>query len=162
AGRTRRTSPRTATASRRHPRWSRTRPPAASPRPPLSPAAATPSPTPRATSPAPSPSAAAERRTRPSGAATKNRHGRGPPPRAGLLDASGRPIEGVSVTFTLPSASGAGASFLGGSNDATVATDSNGLAASPPLVANDTPGGFTATATVAGGGDPVTYRLRNV
>ena len=39
---------------------------------------------------------------------------------ARVVDANGRPIEGASVTFTLPSAAtGAGASFLGGESQAT-------------------------------------------
>jgi hypothetical protein len=85
------------------------------------------------------------------------------PLRARVLDPSGRPIEGVTVTFTLPQiSSGAGASFLGGSNQATDLTDANGQASSPPLLANDTAGRFAATATATGSAKPLSYPLRNV
>ncbi len=87
---------------------------------------------------------------------------------ARFLDPTGQPIEGAAVTFTLGSGSaggsgapGPGASFLGGSQ-ATVVTDREGLATSPPFVANGTPGGFGATATVAGVVVPLSYRLRNL
>jgi hypothetical protein len=88
---------------------------------------------------------------------------------ARLLDPDGQPIEGAGVTFTLGStaASGAGsaaagASFLGGAGQATVLTDADGEAASPPILANATAGDFTATATVAGITAPLTYALRNL
>ena len=89
---------------------------------------------------------------------------------ARLLTAEGRPIEGASVTFTLGAAAGggaggagtAGASFLGGASQATVLTDASGNATSPPLLADSTPGDFTATATVPGIASPLTYTLRNL
>jgi protocatechuate 3,4-dioxygenase beta subunit len=85
------------------------------------------------------------------------------PLRARVLDASGQPIEGASVTFTLTAAaSGAGASFLGGENEATRPTDATGRAASPPFIANKTAGRFSATANTAGSASPATYRLRNL
>jgi hypothetical protein len=85
------------------------------------------------------------------------------PLRARLLDPNGRPIEGVTVTFTLPqTASGAGASFLGGNNQATDLTDASGRASSPPLLANDTAGRLTATATATGSAKPLSYPLRNL
>jgi protocatechuate 3,4-dioxygenase beta subunit len=85
------------------------------------------------------------------------------PLRARLLDASGQPIEGASVTFTIaPSDSGAGASFLGGSTTASELTDSNGQATSPPFRADKTAGRFTATATTPNGGEPASYRLENL
>jgi protocatechuate 3,4-dioxygenase beta subunit len=85
------------------------------------------------------------------------------PLQARLLDPTGRPIEGISVTFTLPqSSSGAGASFLDGSNQATDVTDANGRASSPPLLANSTVGRFTATATATGSAKPFSYALRNL
>jgi protocatechuate 3,4-dioxygenase beta subunit len=82
---------------------------------------------------------------------------------ARVLDASGKPIEGLSVTFTLPqAATGAGASFLGGSNQATDLTDADGQASSPPVVANSTAGRFTATAAAAGIAKRISYSLENV
>src|SRR4030095_17218081 len=80
----------------------------------------------------------------PQQATVGTRYGR--PLRARLLDPSGRPIEGVTVTFTLPqTSSGAGASFLGGGNQATDLTDASGQASSPPLLANSLGRRHTAT-----------------
>jgi protocatechuate 3,4-dioxygenase beta subunit len=82
---------------------------------------------------------------------------------ARVVDANGRPIEGASVTFTLPSAAtGAGATFLSGETQATRLTDRSGRASSPRLVANATAGRFTASAAVTGSSKSVTYVLRNV
>jgi hypothetical protein len=87
----------------------------------------------------------------------------GKPLQVTVSGAGGRPIEGVAVTFALPaSASGAGASFAGGGSQATAATDAAGRATSPPVVASSTAGSFTATASIAGGVDPVSFALRNV
>jgi hypothetical protein len=84
------------------------------------------------------------------------------PLRARLLDATGQPIEGASVTFTLPSAaSGAGASFPGGSSQASALTNAGGQAISPPLTANATAGRFIATAAVTGIATTLSYRLEN-
>jgi protocatechuate 3,4-dioxygenase beta subunit len=91
---------------------------------------------------------------------------------ARLLDQDGQPIEGASVTFTLGAAAAsggggagtasAGASFVGGAGQATVLTDANGQATTPPILANATPGPFTATATVMGGTTSLTYTLHNL
>jgi hypothetical protein len=82
---------------------------------------------------------------------------------ARVVDASGRPVEGASVTFTLPSAAtGAGATFLGGESQATRLTDNTGRANSPPLVANKTAGRFSASASVSGSAKVVGYPLRNL
>src|SRR5581483_4288293 len=68
-----------------------------------------------------------------------------------VLDASGNPVSGQTVTFTLGSAGGggaasaapsAGASFAGGSAQATATTDSDGVATSPAFTANGTIGSF--------------------
>jgi hypothetical protein len=80
-----------------------------------------------------------------------------------VLDPNGRPIEGVTVTFTLPqTGEGAGASFLGGSNQATDVTDADGQASSPALLANSTAGRFTATASAVGSARELSYALRNL
>jgi large repetitive protein len=85
------------------------------------------------------------------------------PLRAHVLDADGRPVPGVTVTFALPAAaSGAGATFIGGAGQATAITDDNGEASSPRLQANGSTGRFTATASVAQLAAPVAYALRNV
>ncbi|MDX6516166.1 MAG: hypothetical protein QOH73_1832 [Gaiellaceae bacterium] len=89
--------------------------------------------------------------------------GYGRPLQASVLDAEGKPLEGASVTFTLvPSASGAGASFVGAAAQATVLTDAAGLASSPPLQANTVAGRFTATATLPGVTEPLRFSLRNL
>src|SRR5262249_1637239 len=77
--------------------------------------------------------------------------------------AKGRPLDGMTVTFTIAKAAGgAGATFADGTGQATAITNSSGWASSPPLVANSTAGSFTASATSTGVGAPVGYRLRNV
>jgi protocatechuate 3,4-dioxygenase beta subunit len=87
---------------------------------------------------------------------------------ARLLDQDGQPIEGAGVTFTLgaEAANGggaaAGASFVGGAGQVTVLTDPNGDATTPAILANGTPGEFTATATVMGSTASLTYALRNL
>ncbi len=90
---------------------------------------------------------------------------------ARLLDADGQPVEGATVTFTLGGAASsggggtggaAGATFVGGAGQATVLTDANGQATTPPILANATPGAFTATATVTGSTAPLAYTLRNL
>jgi protocatechuate 3,4-dioxygenase beta subunit len=82
-----------------------------------------------------------------------------------VLDASGDPVAGATVTFTLGSAgagrcgtsAAAGAGFVGGgaqaaATQATATTDATGLASSPAFTANTAAGSFTATASVASGG----------
>jgi protocatechuate 3,4-dioxygenase beta subunit len=77
-----------------------------------------------------------------------------------VLDASGDPVAGAAVTFTLGSATAgscgastpAGASFAGGETTATASTGASGLASSPAFIANTAAGSFTATASVSSGG----------
>jgi hypothetical protein len=86
-----------------------------------------------------------------------------------LRDASGTPLQGVSVTFSLGSgssgsatAAGAGASFSDGTTQATATTDAAGHAVSPRFTAGTTAGSFVATAAVAGSARRINFRLRNV
>ena len=87
-----------------------------------------------------------------------------------VLDAGGNPVSGVTVSFTLGSASAggsaggssAGASFAGGSAQTIATTDSDGIAASPQFTANGTIGSFTATATVTNVPEPASFRLENL
>lgn len=81
----------------------------------------------------------------------------GAPLTARLVDATGQPVEGGSVTFTI----GAGGVFADGANEATALTDANGVATSPAFMAGDTAGAFTATATAAGAA-PLVFSLRNL
>ena len=85
------------------------------------------------------------------------------PLRARMLDASGQPIEGATVTFTLtPGSGGASASFVGGGTQASALTDENGEATSPRLVANGVAGRLTAAATSSGVSEPLVFPLRNL
>ena len=82
------------------------------------------------------------------------------PLQARVTDAYGNSVQGAAVTFAiLPGPTGASATFLGG--PATATTDANGLATSPPLMANGVPGRFTATASTAGVPTVATYALDN-
>ncbi|HEX4679950.1 MAG TPA: hypothetical protein VH210_12195 [Gaiellaceae bacterium] len=90
------------------------------------------------------------------------------PLQARVLDGDGHPVEGATVTFTLgssatgSSAAGAGASFAGGATQANALTDAAGVATSPRFRAGTTAGRFTATATVTGVTDPLSFSLRNM
>jgi protocatechuate 3,4-dioxygenase beta subunit len=85
--------------------------------------------------------------------------GRYAPLRVQVRDGQGRPLEGATVTFTLPqAATGAGATFPGGAVQATATTDALGRAASPALLANVTAGRFTVTASTAGASTQFTLR----
>jgi hypothetical protein len=59
-----------------------------------------------------------------------------------VLDASGKPVSGATVTFTLPS-TGPSGSFLDGSETATVRTGEDGRAVARGLKPNRTAGQFT-------------------
>ena len=84
------------------------------------------------------------------------------PLQARVVDAGGQPVEGASVTFAIsPADNGAGASFLGGGTQATALTGADGIALSPPFVANKTAGAFTATAATAAGARPLAFTLTN-
>jgi protocatechuate 3,4-dioxygenase beta subunit len=81
---------------------------------------------------------------------------------ARVVDATGQPVEGATVTFAIAAAdNGAGASFVGGGAQATALTDTDGRAVSPVLVADKTAGAFGATASTAGA-QPLAFTLRNV
>jgi protocatechuate 3,4-dioxygenase beta subunit len=81
---------------------------------------------------------------------------------ARVVDATGQPIEGATVTFAIAAAdNGAGASFLAAATQATALTDTDGRAISPVLLANKTAGAFTATASTAGA-EPLAFTLTNL
>jgi hypothetical protein len=83
--------------------------------------------------------------------------------RARALGAGSRPLDGISVTFTITkAANGAAATFPDGNSQATATTNTAGWASSPVLAANSTAGSFTASATSTGIAKPIGYRLRNV
>ena len=82
--------------------------------------------------------------------------------RTRVLDATGQPVEGATVTFAIAAAdSGAAASFIGSGAQAIVLTDADGTATAPALVAGKTAGVFTVTAT-ATGAQPLAFTLTNL
>jgi protocatechuate 3,4-dioxygenase beta subunit len=98
-----------------------------------------------------------------------------------VLDSSGNPVPGASVTFTLDSAStsrcglslNASARFIGAGAQATAATNASGVATSPLFTASSTAGSLTATAAIStstaagpgssgsGSATPVSFALHN-
>ncbi len=81
-----------------------------------------------------------------------------------VTDANSNPVgAGVSVTFTIVPATGAGGSFPGNATTATVSTNSSGVASAPTLTANTVSGTFTVTANLTTGplGTPATFTLTN-
>jgi hypothetical protein len=84
-----------------------------------------------------------------------------------VKDASGNPLAGVPVTFSLGNgtksggpAGGAGAAFPDGQSAVTVMTNSGGEAVAPALLANDIAGSYTVTATV--GNTSTRFTLTNI
>jgi hypothetical protein len=91
------------------------------------------------------------------------------PLEAVVRNAAGRPVQGTTVTFSLGSGGGGsqapaapGASFVGGSSQATAVTDAQGVAVSPLFIAVSSSGSFTATASASGVMRPITYTLHNL
>lgn len=81
---------------------------------------------------------------------------------ARVVDATGQPVEGASVTFAIAASdSGAGATFLAGGTQATALTGVDGRAVSPALVANKTAGVYAATVS-APGAQPLAFALTNL
>jgi hypothetical protein len=79
-----------------------------------------------------------------------------------VLDAYGDPVPDDTVSFTVITTSGAGATFVGGGSSATAQTSESGTAASPLLVAGSTVGPFTVTASVGGLNTSATFSLKDV
>ena len=77
-----------------------------------------------------------------------------------VTDVDHNPVPGVTVTFHAPS-SGASGTFSGSGTSATAVTDGAGVAVAPALTANDLPGGFTVTASVAGITPAASFALVN-
>jgi protocatechuate 3,4-dioxygenase beta subunit len=77
-----------------------------------------------------------------------------------VLDSSGNPVAGTTVSFTLGTGGAsrcgvsalAGASFAGGGTQAAATTDASGVASSPSFIANNASGTFTATAAISSPG----------
>ena len=62
-----------------------------------------------------------------------------------LKDLNAINLSGASVTFTVNSVGGAGATFSSGLTTATVASNASGIATAPALTANGTAGTYTVT-----------------
>src|SRR5207302_1672483 len=75
-----------------------------------------------------------------------------------VTNASGNPVNGVTVTFTSPS-SGASGSFAGGANTAT--TNASGVATSATFTANGMLGRYTVTASAVGITGAASFSLTN-
>ncbi len=80
---------------------------------------------------------------------------------AKVVDANGNPVSGKTVTFTAP-ASGAGGTFMNGTNQDTETTGPDGIATSSTFTANGTVGSYTVTAGVAGVGTTANFSLKNL
>ncbi len=79
----------------------------------------------------------------------------------GVYDSNGNPVPNAAVTFTAPG-SGASATFsTTGTATATAVTNASGLATSPTVIANATPGPYSVTATVTGVDNPTSFTLSN-
>ena len=80
---------------------------------------------------------------------------------AKVLDASGNPLPGATVTFTVQTGvSGASATFST-LPSATAVTNVLGIATAPALTANGQLGNYTVTATVPAAASPATFSLGN-
>jgi hypothetical protein len=80
---------------------------------------------------------------------------------AAVADASGNPVNGAPVTFTILSAGGASGSFAGPQSMATVNTNTSGIATAPMVTANANAGLYTVTAAVPGVALAASFALSN-
>ena len=77
-----------------------------------------------------------------------------------VRDTSSNGVQGVTVTFTAPGGSVAGATF-GGSSTATAISDFSGAAVAPTLTANGFGGSYSVTANVAGVAGSAVFSMTN-
>jgi len=81
------------------------------------------------------------------------------PLEAFVTDSFGNPVSGASVTFAaVAGINGASGSFAG---NATVTTNTHGVAIAPVVTAGQTAGNFTVTASVSGVASPADFNLTN-
>jgi hypothetical protein len=80
------------------------------------------------------------------------------PLRAKVTAASGEPVPGAVVTFSLP-AGGATGTFPDGTRTAVAQTDDTGIAVAPAIAAGSTAGSWVASASVAGVATPARFNL---
>ncbi len=79
-----------------------------------------------------------------------------------VTDALGNPVHGANVTFSVATQNGAGATFTGGGSSVTEATNYNGVAETPTVLANTVAGAFSVVASTSGVSGSATYTLTNV
>ncbi len=79
---------------------------------------------------------------------------------AEVVDTGGCPVSGVDVEFVAPT-SGPSGTFPGAATNATVESDTNGVATAPTLTANDVSGSYTVLAEVASTDIQVQFNLTN-
>lgn len=79
---------------------------------------------------------------------------------ARVVDASGQPVPGATVTFTAPG-SGASGTFGGSGAGASALSGADGVATAPQFTANAVAGAFTVTAAVAGVSGTAGFSLTN-
>jgi hypothetical protein len=77
-----------------------------------------------------------------------------------VTDSNGNAIAGATVTFSAPT-NGASGVFAGAGASAIALTNSSGVAVAPDFSANEVPGGYIATARVAGLSSEATFGLVN-
>ena len=79
-----------------------------------------------------------------------------------VSDSFSDPVSAATVNFTVVTTAGAGATFAGGGASATAQTNESGIATSPVLMAGESAGAFTVTATVSGVNASVTFTLTDL
>lgn len=81
---------------------------------------------------------------------------------AQVLDQGGRPLMGIPVTFTIPSAAPNAPSgqFAGGGTTATASSDGTGIVTSPAVIANEQVGSWQVEASLSGAA-PADFSLTN-
>ena len=95
------------------------------------------------------------------GARTAHAGGRYAPLVVHVADASGHPVQGAAVSFSVDSVQGgAGATFAGGAAQASATTDASGVASSPSLVAGKVAGRFSIVASTPTARGALTFAFR--
>lgn len=81
-------------------------------------------------------------------------------PKVIALDGAGSPVGGVAVTFHAPE-SGASSDFGGQGSSITVVTGEDGVAQTPPVIANQHAGAYAITASLPDGSASLAFQLEN-
>lgn len=86
----------------------------------------------------------------------------GAPLQVTVTDAYGSPVIGTEVDFDVVAANSASATFEGGGATATAETNEDGVATSPLLIAGETSGAFSVTASLSGLTSMATFALTDL